>query len=370
MEKTRFRTLLTLLSLLLASAALAGCATDEGDGNGGTTTTPGGGTTPPTGTTPTPTTTSPVVPTVTVPTPPASGPNDVYGLTSGSTGGVYYAIANGIQAAVRNATAAGFSISEVPTSGGSVTNVERLRAGDYELALMQNDVAYIAYNGEGQFSGNAYTGLRAVAALYPEMIQVVTLKSANILTLDDLNGKRVVLGAPGSGAAVNAGQILNASGVQANTQYLDLNTAAERLKEGAVDAVFWTGGIPTGAITSLATTHPVRIVPITGEDKAALQAEAPFYANVTLPAGTYNGVDQDVETVAVIAVLVAREDVPADDVASLLRIIFDGTDVQRSHPGQGPNIKLENAQNGVIGIPWHGGAKYYFALKGQPVDDE
>ena len=357
------RRVTTLLALLLTTTALAGCM--GGDDGGSTTTT----TTTPTGgaTTTTTTTTPPTVTTPNVPTLPVSGPNDVYGLTSGSTGGVYYAIANGIQAAVRNATAAGFTISEVPTSGGSVTNVERLRQDDYQLAMMQNDVAFLAYNGEGQFQGNAYAGLRAVAALYPEMIQVVTLKSSNINTLQDLQGKRVAIGAAGSGVAVNAQQILNASGVTATLENLDLTTSAERLKDGGIDAFFWTGGIPTAAVTSLATTHPVRVLPITGEVKAKLQADAPFYANVTLPAGTYGGVDQPVETVAIIALLVARDDVAADDVASLLRILFDGTDVQKSHPGQGPNIKLENAQNGVISVPWHDGAKHYYATKGRPV---
>ena len=355
-----------LLALLLTATALAGCM---GGGDGGADTNTTTTTTPTGGTTTTTTTTVPTMTTPTLPTLPVSGTSDVYGLTSGSTGGVYYAIANGIQLAVRNATAAGFTISEVPTSGGSVTNVERLRADDYQLALMQNDVAYLAYNGEDQFDGKAYAGLRAVAALYPEMIQVVTLKSGSIQTLQDLQGKRVAIGAAGSGVAVNAQQILNASGVTATLENLDLTTSTERLKDGGIDAFFWTGGTPTAAITSLATTHPVRILPITGDVKASLQADAPFYANVTLPAGTYGGVDQAVETVAIIALLVAREDVAADDVASLLRIIFDGSDVQKSHPGQGPNIKLENAQNGVIGVPWHDGAKYYFATKGTPVSD-
>ena len=368
--------------LVLASTALAGCADDAGDGGAtttptGTTSTPTGatptpsptGATPtPTGATPTPTggtpTPTPTGGTPAVATPAPSGRSDVYGLTTGSSTGVYFAIGNGIANAVRNATNAGFTFSEVATSQGSVQNVDRLRQDDHQFALMQNDVAYLAYHGQGRYAGAPVKELRAVASLYPEMIQVVVLKNGGINTLADLAGKRVVLGAPGSGAAVNAGQILNATGVQAQAQYLDLSTAADRLKDGGVDAVFWTGGIPTGAIVSLATTHPVRVLPITGEDKAKLQREAPFYANVTLPAGTYGGVDADVETVAVTAVLMARADVPADDVASLLRILFDGDVVQRSH-AQGAYIKLDNAFNGLAGVPFHDGAKYYFATKGR-----
>lgn len=348
----------TLLTALLVAGALAGCATNGDDP--GTTTSPVTTTPTTTPTTTTPTTT----PSVTTPQLPASGPNDAYAMTTGGSAGVYYAIGNGIAAAVRNATAAGFTISEVATSDGSVQNARRLKDDTHQFAMMQNDVLFNAYKGNGTFSGGAITELRAVAALYPEMVQVVTLKSANINTLSDLAGKRVVLGAPGSGAAVNAGQILNASGVDADEQYLALTDAADQLKDGRIDAIFWTGGVPTGALVSLATTHPLRIVPIDATTKTALQGEYPFYANVTLPANTYAGQDAPVETVAVVAVVATRADVPADDVFNLLRIIFDGTAVQSSH-AQGANIKVDNAFNGIVGVPFHDGAKAYFATKGK-----
>lgn len=353
-----------LVTLLVLTGALAGCATDSGNDP-----TPATGTTPGTATTPATTSTTPGLPTVTPPTVapslPASGPNDAYAMTTGGAAGVYYAIGNGIAGAVRNSSVpSGFTISEVATSDGSVHNARRLKDDSHQFALMQNDVLLQAYSGQGSFSGGAIPDLRAVAALYPEMIQVVTLRSANIMSLDDLAGKRVVLGAPGSGAAVNAGQILNASGVTAQTQYLALTDAADQLKDGRVDAIFWTGGVPTGALVSLATTHPLRIVPIDAEAKAAVQQQSPFYANVTLPANTYAGQDQPVETLAVIAVLVARADVASDDVFNLLRVIFDGTSVQQSH-AQGANIKLDNAFQGVTGVPWHDGAKAYYATKGK-----
>lgn len=353
-----------LLAAVVLAGALAGCA-ENGDDMPTPTPT---ATTP--AASPTPTTTSPVVPTTVTPpvsppsAPPASGPADAYAMTTGGSAGVYYAIGNAIAAAVRNATAPGFSVSEVATSDGSVQNARRLKDDSHQLALMQNDVLYNAYKGEGSFAGGAIGDLRAVAGLYPEMIQVVTLKSANIQSLAELAGKKVVLGAPGSGAAVNAGQILNASGVSADTQYLALTDAAEQLKDGRVDAIFWTGGVPTGALVSLATTHPLRIVPIDTATKANVQRTSPFYANVTLPANTYAGQDAPVETLAVIAVLAARADVAADDVASLLRIIFDGTSVQSSH-AQGANIKIDNAFNGIAGVPWHDGAKYYYLTKGK-----
>ncbi|HET6403171.1 MAG TPA: TAXI family TRAP transporter solute-binding subunit, partial [Candidatus Thermoplasmatota archaeon] len=306
----------------------------------------------------TPPTVSPTVPTL-----PASGPNDDYAMTTGGSTGVYFAIGNGIAAAVRNVSNAGFIISDVATSQGSVQNAQRLRADDHQLATMQNDVLYEAYNGEGRFAGGAITELRAVGSLYSELIQIVTLQSANINSVAGLAGKRVVVGAAGSGAAINAGDVINASGVSMDVQYLDLSTGLDRLRDGAVDAVFWTGGIPTGAITSLATTSPVRIVPIDETIKNALLAQRPFYANATLPAGTYNGQAEAVETVAVRAVLVARSDVAADDVFRLLGIIYEGQDVKRSH-AQGQNIRLEDAFLGVSGVPWHDGATAYFTSKG------
>lgn len=297
--------------------------------------------------------------------PVASGPSDTYGLTTGSATGVYFAIGNGIQGAVRNTTAAGFTITETATSQGSVQNVQRLGADDYQLALMQNDVLYEAYKGQGRFASGAIGDVRAVGSLYSEMIQIVTLASSNINTVAGLAGKKVVVGAAGSGASINAGDVINASGVDMDEQFLDLTTGLDRLKDGSVDAVFWTGGIPTGAITSLATTNPVRIVPVDGAIKTALLAQRPFYANATLPANTY-GTHAAVETVAVRAVLVARADVPADDIASLLRIIYEGNSVKQSH-AQGQNIRLDDAFLGVSGVPWHDGAKYYFATKGKTV---
>lgn len=354
-----------LLSALLVFGALAGCA-QNGDDPG--TTTPAA---TPTTTSPTPATATPILPTVTptsvLPTaPPASGPNDAYGLTTGSATGVYFAIGNGIQGAVRNTTAAGFTITETATSQGSVQNLQRLAADDHQLALTQNDVLFEAYNGEGRFSAGGIEEVRAVASLYSEMIQIVTLQSANIQNVAGLAGKKVVVGAAGSGAAINAGDVINASGVDMDEQFLDLSTGLDRLKDGSVDAVFWTGGIPTGAITSLGTTNHVRILPVDGAIKAALLAQRPFYANATLPANTYGGQTTDVETVAVRAVLVARSDVAADDIVSLLRIIFEGTSVQHSH-AQGANIRLDDAFLGVSGVPWHDGARYYYATKGKTV---
>lgn len=360
-----FRSTRTLfLATILLAGSLAGCAEDNATP---TTSTPA--TTTPTAASPTPTTTT-IVPTVVTPTvvptlpsaPPASGPNDVYGLTTGGATGVYFAIGNGIQHAVRNATAAGFTISETATSQGSVQNVQRLGADDHQLALMQNDVLFEAYNGQGRFASGAVKELRAVGSLYSEMVQIVTLASANINNVAGLAGKKVVVGAAGSGAAINAGDVINASGVDMDEQFLDLSTGLDRLKDGSVDAVFWTGGIPTGAIVSLATTHPVRVLPVDGAIKTALLAQRPFYANATLPANTY-GTHGSVETVAVRATLVARADVAADDIASLLRIIFDGTSVQSSH-AQGANIKVADAFLGVSGVPWHDGARYYYATKG------
>lgn len=354
-----------LLAFIVLFGLLAGCAQNGGD----TTTTPPGTATPTASVTPTPTSTiptvtPPAVPTIRVPpTPPVSGPSDVYGLTTGSATGVYFAIGNGIQGAVRNATAAGFTISEAATSQGSVQNAQRLAADDFQFALMQNDVLFEAYNGQGRFASGPIEELCAAGSLYSEMIQIVTLQSAGITSVAGLAGKKVVVGAGGSGAAINAGDVINASGVDMDEQFLDLPTGLERLKDGSVDAVFWTGGIPTGAITSLATTHPVSIVPVTGAVKSALLAQRPFYANATLPAGTYGGQTGAVETVAVRAILVARCDVAPDDVASLLRIIYEGTSVQQSH-AQGANIRLSDAFAGVSGVPWHEGAKYYYATQG------
>lgn len=325
---------LLLVSLLVVSLCAAGCTSP---------TTPGNNTT--------------VSPTV--------GPVKQYTMATGSATGVYYPIGGGIQNTINNQSL-GFKITAI-TTGASVVNCRNVQSGEDEFATVQNDVAFAAYNGQRDFnqSGNL-TNIRGVCSLYPETIQVIVLKSSNIVNITDLRGKRVVVGDRGSGSEFNALEILKAYGMTKDDIVVDnskLSQALELLKNGQADAAFWTGGIPTAAITDLATTNDVRMLPISGDALTALQAGSPFFTAITVPAGTYKGMDADVPTVSVMAILIVNKDVSEDDVYNLLKAIYDPNAPLKNAHAQAANIKKETGKKGMP-IPLHPGAEKYFTEQG------
>ena len=275
---------------------------------------------------------------------------------AGGTGGTYFPLSNEFKQIVEGNT--NFKL-QVQSTGASVENVGSLKSGDADFALIQNDVAYFAKNGEGidAFKGNAVGNLRGVATLYPETITIVTLKDTGITKPADLSGKTINTGDLGSGTQVNAVQILEALGISDySEQNAGFSTAADQLKNGDIDAAFVVGGWPVGAISDLANTNNVEIVEIAGENRKKVLDAAPFYAEDTIPAGTYSGVDSKRETVSVQAMIATRTGVSADTVESVTAAIFDNVDqlsIKKDF------ISKETAQDGMS-IDLHEGAKAYF----------
>lgn len=313
------------------------------------------------------TTTTPV-PNTTTPnaTTPATAVKQ-YTMATGGVAGTYYPIGSGIAASANNASL-GYQIS-VESTGASVANCRLLGIDhDVDFATVQNDVAYSAVNGQRDFntSGNL-TAIQGVACLYPETIQIITLKSKGIKNVTDLKGKRVVMGDRGSGSWFNAIEILKAYGLTESDvipSSVKLAQAAEMMKNDQVDAAFWTGGAPTAAITELAVGTDIYIVPVSGAPRDALMASSPFYAAQTLPAGTYRSVDQATETVTVMSMLVAHKDVPQDDVYNLLKAMYDSSNPISNYPhAVAKQITKENALKGMS-IALHPGAQKYFDEKG------
>ena len=290
-----------------------------------------------------------------------------YTMATGGLGGTYYPIGVGISQAANNDSKT-FSIS-VEATEASIANCNLLEKKGVDFALIQNDVAYAALNSQRNFTGKpALTMIKGVACLYPETIQLFTLNESGIKNVTDLKGKRVIMGDKGSGSWFNAVEILKAYGLNesdvTNPGAVAVATACEMMKNGQVDAAFWTGGAPTSAITELDVTHDVYLVPITGTERDALIASSPFYAKQTLAAGTYSGITWPTETVSIMAMLVAHQDVPTQDVYDLLKAMYDG-----SHPinnytnAVAKKIVKTNAMNGMS-IPLHPGAKKYFDEQG------
>ncbi|WP_026046266.1 TAXI family TRAP transporter solute-binding subunit [Halorubrum sp. T3] len=275
---------------------------------------------------------------------------------AGGTGGTYYPLSNEIKTIVEANT--DFSLN-VQSTGASVENVGSLADESADFALIQNDIAYFAKNGTGidTFQDNAIENLQGVATLYPETITVVTLADSGIETLGDLSGATINTGDLGSGTQVNANQILEAVGItDYNEQNAGFSQASEQLANGDIDAAFVVGGWPVGAIEDLANTNDVNIVPITGENRAAVKDAASWFADDTIPAGTYTGVDEAVETVAVQAMIATNSGVPADTVESVTAAIFDNLDELSIKT---EFITVDSAQDGMS-IELHEGAAAYF----------
>ncbi len=293
-------------------------------------------------------------------------PTKQYTIATGGVAGTYYPIGSGIAQSANNASL-GYNMS-VEATGASVMNARLLSNKSVDFATIQNDVAYSAVKGQRDFntSGNL-TMITGVTCLYPETIQIITLNSTGIRNVSDLKGKRVVMGDRGSGSWFNALEILKAYNLteeDVQPSSVKLAQAAEMMKNGQVDAAFWTGGAPTAAITELATGSDIYIVPVSGVERDALMAVSPFYAKQTLPAGTYKSVDHDTETVTVMAMLVAHQDVPEEDVYNLLKAMYDSSNPISNYPHAVAKKITKNSSLQGMSIDLHPGAKKYFDEQG------
>jgi TRAP transporter TAXI family solute receptor len=277
---------------------------------------------------------------------------------AGGTGGTYFPLSNEFKTVVEENT--DFTLN-VQSTGASVENVGSLASGDADFALIQNDVAFFAKNGTGidTFQDNAIPNLMGVATLYPETITVVTLQSTGIETVGDLEGATINTGDLGSGTQVNALQILEAVGIEDfDEQNASFSQAADQLRNGDIDAAFVVGGWPVGAIEDLATTNDVAIVPVEGDNREAVKDAASWFADDTIPGGTYSGVEEDVETVSVQAMIATNESQPEDTVETVTETIFENVDDLTIKTDF---ISADSAQDGMS-IELHPGAAAYFEM--------
>lgn len=284
-------------------------------------------------------------------------------FTTGGDQGTYYGFGGVVAQKIGETTST--TITAI-TSGGSQANIEAMDAGDAELGFVQTDVGAYAYNGERLFEeyGKVDT-FSTVGILYMEQVQIVTL-DPNIKSVADLAGKSVSVGAAGSGVYYNAVDILNAYGLDVEKDikptYQSFGDSAEALQDGKIDAAFIVAGAPTTAVTSLAATKDVYLVNIDDEHINALLEQSPYYSKATIPADAY-GTDGDISTVAVGAVVIARDDVSDADVYNFLYGVFDHVDEITAAHAKGAELDLELAAS-YGAVPYHPGAVEYYAEKG------
>lgn len=288
-------------------------------------------------------------------------------IGTGGTAGTYYPIGGLIANAI---SAPPQLVSTAVASNGSVANVNAIVGGAAESGLVQADVAFWAYSGTGVYDGKPKVAeLRSIANLYPESVHLVVRKASNVKGVADLKGKKVSLDEPGSGTLLNAKAILAAFGVSEkdiSAEYLKPNQAAEKMKDGSVDAFFFTGGFPAAAISELASTGSgIDILPITGAAAEKLAQASPFFAADEIPAGTYKDVGA-VKTIAVGAHWVTSARVSNETVYAVTKGLWSDKTRAALDAGhaKGKAIRKETALSGLQGVPLHPGAEKFYREAG------
>ena len=290
-------------------------------------------------------------------------------VATGGTGGVYYPMGGGLAEVINNHVEGYSATAEV--TGASVENMGLVARGDADLALGLADTVYQAQTGTGRFDGQQLEMLRGVASMYANMIQIVTLDGSGIASLDDMRGKRVSVGAPGSGTEVNAAAVLAAAGMSyddIDEQRLNFNETADALANGDIDAGFWSVGAPTSSILNLATTQSIQIIELSDEQIAAAQEANPLFARTTLAGGIYEGVDADVTVLGVPNVLVASAEMSDDLAYGITKAMFENVaDLRAVHPAA--NQTTVEFTLAATPIPLHPGAVRYYEEIGAEIPD-
>ena len=281
---------------------------------------------------------------------------------TGGDQGTYYGFGNVIAQRISSETDT--QVVAV-VSAGSQDNIEMMDMGSYQLGFVQTDVMSYAYNGTNLFAETgAITDFSTVAALYMEQVQIVTL-DPNIKTVADLKGKTVSIGSSGSGVYYNALDILGAYGITESDikpTYQSFGDSVDALQDGKIDAAFVVAGAPTVAVSTLATTHQVYLVSIDQEHLDTLLSASPYYSQYTITSDVY-GTEEDCQTVAVGAVVIARDDVSEDAVYDVVSTIFNDKDAITQSHDKGRELDLEFATS-ITTVPYHPGAAKYFAEQG------
>lgn len=287
-------------------------------------------------------------------------------IGTGGTAGTYYPIGGMIANAVSQP---GKIVATAQATNGSLANVNGVAGGSMESGFSQSDVATWAQKGTGIFEGKPnIPDLRLIANLYPETVHVVVKKGSGIKSIADLKGKRVALDEPGSGTLVNARLILAAYGVKEadlKPEYIKPNQAGDKMKDGALDAFFFVGGAPAGAISELASAGAgIELLPIDGPQAQGLRMASPFFAPDNVPAGTYKDVPA-INTLSVGAQWVTSAKANNETVYQIVKALYSPA-AQRALAAGHAKGKLITLQNAVMGagIPFHPGAERFYREAG------
>ncbi len=288
-------------------------------------------------------------------------------IATGGTGGVYYPLGGGIAAVLSKYVAGMNATAEV--TGGSVDNLKLVASGKPYLALSMADVGQDAYRGEQKFSGNKVP-VRTLMVMYPNRMHVVTVEGRGVAKFTDLKGKRVSTGSPGSATEVMAFRVIEAAGLDRDKdmrrERLGVAESVNAIKDGKIDAFFWVGGLPTAAVTDLASTPGTKIKLIDHAQYVAAMNKkyGQLYIEDAIPKDTYRGMDGDNKQATVWNILVAHEQLSNAAAYNIVKTIFEKRDELIAVHKEAANFKLENQKAAASPVPYHPGAVKYYAEKG------
>jgi TRAP transporter TAXI family solute receptor len=285
-------------------------------------------------------------------------------IVTGGTGGVYIIYGAGLADMLTKKMKVAASAQSTPAS---VDNMKLIRDGKADLAFVLSDTSYDAVNGKGRFAPpEAKVDAKAIAVMYSNYMHIVAKSSGGINTIADLKGKRVSIGAAGSGTETKGIRILEAYGLNATTdiqpQRLNAQDSADALRDGKIDAFFFDGGLPTSAVTDVATSTPIKLLDQSDAIAKMNAKYGNFYFAAKIPKGTYKN-DADVVTAGVANLLVVPSSFDGAFVKAILQTMFDNqADLVVVHP-EAKNLKLDTATQGSS-IDFHPAAIEFYKAKG------
>ena len=292
-------------------------------------------------------------------------------IATGGTGGVYYPMGGGL-AAILSKTVPGMQATAEVT-GGSVDNLKLIGSGKPYIGFSMSDAAQDAFRGEDKFKSGKVP-LRTLAILYPNRMHVVSVEGRGVKNINDLKGKRVSTGSPGSATEVMAFRVIEAAGLDKDKdmkrERLGVAESVNAIKDGKIDAFFWVGGLPTAAVTDLANTPGTKIVMVDHADTVAAMNRkyGNLYVQDVIPKATYKGMDVDNKQATVMNILVAHENMDEKTAYSVVKTLFEKRDDMIAVHKEAANFKFDNQRASASPVPFHPGALKFFAEKGVKVN--
>jgi uncharacterized protein len=290
-----------------------------------------------------------------------------FSIATGGTGGVYYPLGGGMAAIFSKHIPGVQATAEV--TGGSVANLQLIGTGKPYIALTQADAAIDAVKGQDKFTGKPIP-VRTLAVLYPNRMHVVSIEGTGVTKIADLKGKRISTGSGGSATEVFAFRVIEAAGLDKDKdmkrERLGVAESVNALKDRKIDAFFWVGGLPTAAVTDLANSPGVKIkmIDIAHLVPAMTKKYGNIYIKDVIQKSVYKGMEADNQAATVTNLLVVHQNMDEKTAYNIVKAVFDHRDELIRVHKEAENIKFENQKTEASSIPWHPGAKKFFAEKG------